>query len=612
MTHGIIDASPSRARRFAAAIFCVVLAVAVLRPGEVQVQASGPYGATYCSDNNHVFWFIHMSDPHIGSGSTAVNRLTWIVTTGRSVIGPSFIVATGDLTDSTNGNFAGYPNGPHQAEWDSYKGILAAAGLTLDDYYDIPGNHDAYNDRYFAYYKANGFQRLAFGNSGQVAWTKTTGWGDTYHFVAVNTADNTGAGFSIFPPYGDHAGLDATELTALENDLASPAAAGAKLSFVFGHHPVTGTGSSSDTYLYYGASQFVSDLHAYGASAYNYGHVHDNVETIFTGNSYTGSIPPGVRYTRVASLGKSDGNNYSVVSVDCNGTNWVTQPVGTWPLVMITAPVNKYAGTATNPYGYDVPAVATNPIRALVFDGGTVGTVQFRIDGGAWFPMIRTAAGSPQWTGTWDASGLSAGEHSVEVQAQGSTPRSHVIKVNVTAATVNRPPVAVADSYTTPQGTALTIAAPGVLANDSDPDGNPLAATLVSGPANGTLALGANGGFTYTPTAGFSGTDAFTYKASDGSATSQATATITVNPAPSTDTVTITSAVYTRRTTTLAVKATSSAAGTARLTLVGYGLMTYSAKTRTYTYQAKVSPAPQTVAVTSDKGGSATSAVNVK
>jgi VCBS repeat-containing protein len=53
---------------------------------------------------------------------------------------------------------------------------------------------------------------------------------------------------------------------------------------------------------------------------------------------------------------------------------------------------------------------------------------------------------------------------------------------------------------------------------------------LGSGPAHGTLALNANGSFTYTPAANFNGTDTFTYRASDGTLTSNlATVTLTVS-----------------------------------------------------------------------------------
>ena len=55
-----------------------------------------------------------------------------------------------------------------------------------------------------------------------------------------------------------------------------------------------------------------------------------------------------------------------------------------------------------------------------------------------------------------------------------------------------------------------------MLANDTDADGDPLTATLVSGPANGTLTLNADGSFVYTPNANFNGTDTFTYSVSDG------------------------------------------------------------------------------------------------
>ena len=56
-----------------------------------------------------------------------------------------------------------------------------------------------------------------------------------------------------------------------------------------------------------------------------------------------------------------------------------------------------------------------------------------------------------------------------------------------------------------------------------------------SDPAHGTVTISSNGGFTYTPTAGYSGSDSFTYKATDGTADSNvATATITVNAPPNT------------------------------------------------------------------------------
>jgi VCBS repeat-containing protein len=75
----------------------------------------------------------------------------------------------------------------------------------------------------------------------------------------------------------------------------------------------------------------------------------------------------------------------------------------------------------------------------------------------------------------------------------------------------------------------LNVAAPGVLANDADPEGHALTATVTGQPTNGTLAPHPDGSFSYTPNAGFSGTDTFTYTASDGALDSnEAPVTITV------------------------------------------------------------------------------------
>ena len=63
------------------------------------------------------------------------------------------------------------------------------------------------------------------------------------------------------------------------------------------------------------------------------------------------------------------------------------------------------------------------------------------------------------------------------------------------------------------------MAAPGILANDTDPNGDALTAVLVTNPSHGTLTLNANGSFTYTPTAGYTGPDSFVYRARDAAAT---------------------------------------------------------------------------------------------
>ncbi len=84
-------------------------------------------------------------------------------------------------------------------------------------------------------------------------------------------------------------------------------------------------------------------------------------------------------------------------------------------------------------------------------------------------------------------------------------------------------PLATADTYAASENTPLNVSAPGVLANDSDPQGDTLTADLLASPANGVVSLGSDGSFTYTPNSGFFGADAFVYQADNGYLTSQPT-----------------------------------------------------------------------------------------
>ncbi len=92
----------------------------------------------------------------------------------------------------------------------------------------------------------------------------------------------------------------------------------------------------------------------------------------------------------------------------------------------------------------------------------------------------------------------------------------------------NAAPVANPDSFTVSGAGVLS---GNVLANDTD-DNLPLSATLVNLPQHGTLILSPTGSFQYTPTLGFSGTDSFTYIATDALGASSLAATVTISVTP--------------------------------------------------------------------------------
>jgi Bacterial Ig domain len=92
----------------------------------------------------------------------------------------------------------------------------------------------------------------------------------------------------------------------------------------------------------------------------------------------------------------------------------------------------------------------------------------------------------------------------------------------------NKDPVAENETAITARGVPVTV---NVLANDSDPDGDPLEVVGVTQGANGEVALNDDGTVTYTPAEGFDGTDSFTYTVDDDHG-GQATGTVTVTVLP--------------------------------------------------------------------------------
>ncbi|AMO60359.1 putative outer membrane adhesin like protein [Mycolicibacterium phlei] len=151
-----------------------------------------------------------------------------------------------------------------------------------------------------------------------------------------------------------------------------------------------------------------------------------------------------------------------------------------------------------------------NPLTATLVSPAANGTVTLNADG----------------TFTYIPNSGFHGEDSFTYIASDNAADSEVATVRITVRDINHAPVAANDTFTTNEDTPKTGS---VLDNDTDSDGDPLTAQLVSGPSNGTLTLNPDGTFSYTPNANFHGVDSFTYKASDGLLTSNtATVTITV------------------------------------------------------------------------------------
>ncbi len=228
------------------------------------------------------------------------------------------------------------------------------------------------------------------------------------------------------------------------------------------------------------------------------------------------------QYVPVANYSGADSFTYSVsdgalsslaVTVNLNvaGVNDAPTAVGnsytaTEDVVLSIAAPGVLAGD-TDPDG--------NALRALLVTPPTRGALTLNINGSFGYTPAANLNGPDTFT----------------YKANDGLLDSNIVTVTISVAAVNDVPVATADSYTTNQNAPLVVPAGGVLNNDTDGDGDVLTATLVTGPAHGTMTLNADGSFSYTPTTGYNGPDSFTYRAADATLTSAVTTvSITVLP----------------------------------------------------------------------------------
>lgn len=176
------------------------------------------------------------------------------------------------------------------------------------------------------------------------------------------------------------------------------------------------------------------------------------------------------------------------------------------------------------------------------------------------YRVWRSLSGADQWT-ELTAGAPVAGTSMVDSTAQFALIYDYVVQawdtggatshgvqslpVSVTTPGAPTPPIATGDTYEIDYGGTLSVPEPGVLGNDSS--SGPMSAVLGTAPSHGTVSLAAGGSFHYTPSAGWSGTDTFSYRAVTQSVYSvPATVTVVVRPqpeppAPAASTVVVTS-----------------------------------------------------------------------
>jgi len=229
----------------------------------------------YPGYSDNVYWFVHLSDTHIGKKGDDENKnLGKMATEVFNAVHPGFVVNTGDLVDGSNCEnnadcggsdissclkycllcyetivaYCNYCNTcltlqfhPYSEEWQEYNNILKDTAFR-DKYYDFPGNHDRYLDFFWDQhgYKEKSILGPKIPNEspvGQFGWLENNNF-----FYGLNTTDESAADFAAYfflAFVSDYPYLSKSELGALNNALYNfKQRPGSKLSFLFGHHPI--------------------------------------------------------------------------------------------------------------------------------------------------------------------------------------------------------------------------------------------------------------------------------------------------------------------------------------------------------------------------------------
>lgn len=181
-------------------------------------------------------------------------------------------------------------------------------------------------------------------------------------------------------------------------------------------------------------------------------------------------------------------------------------------IVGVNGPGDSCAGPISSA-GYNIDAGASCGLGApgdLPSTDPLLGALPAAAQAPATFPLL---AGSPA---------LNAGSNLLCAPRDiAGRPRPHGLACDIGAYERNTGPAAIGESYTVAEDSVLTLAAPGLLANDADPETDSLQVARASWPTLGALVLGSNGAFQYTPPANFFGSDQFAYRVGDGALSSE-------------------------------------------------------------------------------------------
>jgi len=255
---------------------------------------------------------------------------------------------------------------------------------------------------------------------------------------------------------------------------------------------------------FYPVSTLYGAVNSFDTYAVSQADLNASVQTFIEGDNVSTQIVLHDENGTVANLSELQaGKNYSVMLI-------TSEQNGTTPKTNETQTVN--AGEISQP----LPEIATPSISSTT-SSSTTYTRTITVQEGLSLGVDGQNLGSGSVTFT-----VSTGTHTAYFENDAEREGE---KISFSHYKTNEAPVAKSDSMTVPYEGSATL---NVVGNDTDAEGDAITVTSVTQPTNGTVTRSGNS-ITYTPNAGFSGTDSYTYTINGGST---ATVTVTVEAAP--------------------------------------------------------------------------------
>jgi hypothetical protein len=408
-----------------------------------------------------------------------------------------------DITGSTT--LAPAPGGIQAGGGDTIGGTVAGARNVIAAGVTLFGSANLLQGDYIGT-DATGTKALDAYNSGVYVGGNANTLGGTTAAARLVISGNQNAGLTIFGGSGnlvegDYIGTDATGTKPLGN-----AGGGVSLQYA-SNNTIGGTAAGARDVIADNTGNGVtvgvdeSDIYSTGdviLSDAIYGNTGLGID--LGGDGVTPNTPGGPH------SGPNDLQNYPVLigAIDFGNTTVAKGTLNAAPNTVFT--LQFYSDPAADPSGHGQGQTLLKTVTVAT-DGN--GNAAFQVN-------VSPAA--------------SAG---AVVTATATDPNGNTSEFSADAAVVAsaNPIYAAPDSYMVDTGTTLTVAAPGVQANDIASNGNAFTSSVVAGPAHGQVLLGPDGAFSYVPAAGFTGIDTFTYIDSQGSKTSNV-ATVTIDVLP--------------------------------------------------------------------------------